>query len=119
MHFLNLNSNYSYTISENTTTDQQLIYVPIHKANINFGYSFKNFEFTYQHLFNGEVYIIGGQLNGFDVGNLGLSYNLKVSEQLDSSIGFNVNNLYNTPYQNVALRPMPNRNYQIKLTLNF
>ncbi len=118
-HFFNLSSNYSYTISENEATKKQLIYVPFHKINLNFGYAYKNFEFTYQHLFNGEVSIIGGQLDGFNVDNLGVSCIIPWSKVMASTINFNLNNLYNTAYQNVALRPMPNRNYQLQLTLNF
>src|SRR5690606_17826764 len=91
-HHLQLNSGYSYTVSENEATDKQLIYVPIHKANINFGYSFKVVELFYQHLFNGEVDIIGGQLNCYDVGNLGLSYTYEISKNVHSILQFNINN---------------------------
>lgn len=118
-HYFNLNPIYSYTVSENETNNKQLIYVPIHKANLNFGYSFKVLELFYQHLFNGEVDIIGGQLNGYDVGNLGLAYHYEISKKVNTILQFNINNLYNTNYANVALRPMPNRNYQLQLTLKF
>jgi len=118
-HHFNMNSGYSYTVSENDANAKQLIYVPLHKANLNFGYSFKAMEVFYQHLFNGEVNIIGGQLDGYDVGNLGLSYNYTISKNVHSILQFTINNLYNTTYENVALRPMPNRNYQLQLTLKF
>ncbi|TXE10695.1 TonB-dependent receptor [Gelidibacter salicanalis] len=118
-HQFNLNSGYSYTVSENAETDQQLIYVPFHKASVNLSYGYKAMELFYQHLINGEVAIIGGQLQGYNVGNLGLSYHYTMFDNLATILQFNINNIYNSPYENVALRPMPNRNYQLQLTLKF
>lgn len=118
-HHFNLNPSYSYTVSEDGTNNKQLIYVPFHKANLNFGYSFKALELVYQHLFNGEVDIIGGQLEGYNVGNLGLAYHYQLSKKFNTILQFNINNLFNKNYENVALRPMPNRNYQLQLTLKF
>lgn len=118
-HHLNMNSGYSYTVSKNDASAKQLIYVPLHKFNVNLSYSFKVVELFYQHQFNGEVNIIGGQLEKYDVGKLGLSYNYKIAKNVHSILQFNINNLYNTTYENVALRPMPNRNYQLQLTLKF
>lgn len=118
-HHFTINSAYSYTVSENEATNKQLIYVPYHKANLNFAYSFKDLEFVYQHLFNGEVDIIGGQLDGYEVGNVGFAYHYEISKKVNSILQFNINNLFNTNYENVALRPMPNRNYQLQLTLKF
>lgn len=118
-HHFNLNPVYSYTVSENEANGKQLFYVPYHKANLNFGYSFKALELVYQHLFNGEVDIIGGQLDGYDVGNLSLAYHYELSKKVNTILQFNINNLFNKNYENVALRPMPNRNYQLQLTLKF
>lgn len=118
-HHFNLNAAYAYTVSENEANNKQLVYVPLHKANLNFAYSFKAFELVYQHLMNGEVDIIGGQLDGHDVGNFGIAYHYDISKKINSILQFNMNNLYNKNYENVAFRPMPNRNYQLQLTLKF
>lgn len=118
-HHFNLNTIYSYTVSENEATDEQLIYVPLHKGNLNVAYSYNGFECFYQHTFNGPVSIIGGDLDGYDIGTIGIAYNYPISEKITSSLQFNVNNIYNRTYQIVALRPMPNRNYQLQLTLKF
>lgn len=118
-HHFNLNPTYSYTISKNAVNNQQLIYVPIHKANLNMGYGFKDFEMVYQQLFNGDVNIIGGQLKGYNTANLGLAYHYQLSKKVQTILQFNINNLYNKNYENVALRPMPNRNYRLQLTLKF
>ena len=73
----------------------------------------------YQHLINDEVFIIGNTLDGFNVGNLGFGYLLNSKRKVKYEINFRVNNVYNKKYQNVALRPMPNRNYQILTTIKF
>lgn len=118
-HHFNLNPTYSYTVSEDIANKKQLIYVPLHKANLNFGYSFKALEVVYQHLINGEVDIIGGQLDGYNMANLGLSYQHQLSKKVKTILQFNVNNLYSKNYENMAFRPMPNRNYRLQLTLKF
>ncbi len=118
-HQVNLNAMYSYTISENKATEEQLIYVPFHKANFNVSYAFKKFEGFYQHSYYGEVSIIGGDLEGYTVGNLGVAYKYRLSPKLDSKLQFTINNIYNNAYQNVAFRPMPNRNFLTQLTLKF
>jgi len=118
-HLFKLTSNYNYTISKDLEKEKQLIYVPIHKVNANFAYYFNNFSMYYQHLINGAVYIIGGTLKGYDFGTIGLGYDYKISPNYSYKLNLNVNNIYNTYYENVALRPMPNRNYQIQLTIKF
>ncbi len=116
---LSFKGRYSYTISENQETKKQLIYVPFHKGNLSVAYSNKAFSMYYQHLFNGEVAIIGDRLEGFNVGNIGIGYLFNKKGKTQYDINFRINNLYNKNYQNVSLRPMPNRNYQILTTIKF
>ena len=118
-HKLLLVGSYSYTETEDVERQEPLIYVPIHKANLSASYNYKSFSAIYQHLFNGEVNIIGNTLKEFQVANIGLSYNFKSNSKLDYTVDLNINNIYNTYYENVALRPMPNRNLNMRLTLNF
>jgi iron complex outermembrane receptor protein len=118
-HHFNVNAHYSYTVSENMETKKQLIYVPFHKANVSLAYGYKKFNMYYQHLFNGEVFITGSALKGYNVGNIGMGYTLNEKGSINYEINFKVNNLYNTYYENVALRPMPNRNYQIQTIIKF
>ena len=118
-HHIDFKANYAYTISEDKATQEQLIYVPEHSANASVAYTFRDFGLFYQHLYNGEVPIIAGELKGYNVANMGIWYSLKIPNTLKCRIGVTVNNLYNTYYENVALRPMPNRNIQSNLLLNF
>ncbi|GGD23716.1 TonB-dependent receptor plug domain-containing protein [Hyunsoonleella pacifica] len=118
-HNFSLNGHYSYTVSENLETKRQLIYVPFHKGNLSIAYNYKLFSMFYQHLFNGEVFIIGDELDGFNVANFGVGYLLNKKGKVVYDINLRINNIYNKNYQNVALRPMPNRNYQILTTIKF
>jgi iron complex outermembrane receptor protein len=118
-HQFNFSGHYSYTISENQETKKQLIYVPYHKGNLNLAYAYKQFSAFYQHMFNGEVSISGGNLSGYNFGNMGLSYFFKQKGSVSFTVDFKLNNLYNKYYESVALRPMPNRNIQVLTTIKF
>ena len=112
-------SNYAYTVSENQATDAQLIYVPFHRANASVAYNLSSLGIFYQHLYSGPVSIIGGELKAYQVANVGVTFDLKGEGKLNYSLGITLNNLFNAYYENVALRPMPNRNIQTQVTLNF
>jgi len=119
-HHFEVKGNYSYTISKNKETEQQLIYVPFHKGNGSLGYSYKYFSMFYQHLFNGEVFTVSrDSLPFYTIGNLGVTYTLNSNGNTNYVLDLRVNNIYNTYYQNVALRPMPNRNFSIQTTIKF
>ena len=124
MHQLNFNANYSYTVSKDIDTGKQLVYVPFNKTNGTFTYHYKKITTYYQHYFVGGVFTTKDNINNslfalepYDVANLGASYTF--TSNLNYEMGLLVNNLYNTYYENVALRPMPNRNFQIQLTIKF
>ncbi|WP_405296524.1 TonB-dependent receptor plug domain-containing protein [Algibacter sp. Ld11] len=118
-HQFNISGHYSYTVSEDLETNKQLIYVPFHKGNLNISYGFKQFTMRYQHMFNGDVSILGNTLSDYDFGNLSVSYLFNLTREINITLDFKLNNLYNTYYENVALRPMPNRNFQIQTTIKF
>ena len=116
---LELRANYAYTVSEDRATGEQSIYVPLHKANASVAYQFSRFGWFYQHLYNGPVSIIADVLKGYQVANTGITFAPKLEGKLQYQLGVTLNNIFNTYYENVALRPMPNRNIQTLLILNF
>jgi len=119
-HNLELKGLYSHTIAEDKTASQQLLYVPFHKANANLSYGYKQFSMYYQHLFNGEVFTLSrDELPFYNVSNLGIAYNLNSKGNTNYIVELKVNNLFNTYYENVALRPMPNRSFTIQTTIKF
>ncbi|MEP3838445.1 MAG: TonB-dependent receptor [Algibacter sp.] len=115
----NFSGHYSYTVSEDLETNKQLIYVPFHKGNLSVSYGVKRFTLRYQHMFNGDVSILGNSLSEYDFGNLNMSYLFNLTRETKLTLNFKVNNLYNTYYENVALRPMPNRNVQVQTIIKF
>lgn len=119
-HLFNFNATYAYTISKNDETHQQLAFVPYHKLTADLVYSFQRITFNYQYLFNGYVYTLSNEsaiLKEYSVANLGIDYAIgKVNR---CSVGFQTLNLWNENYQSVPSRPLPGRNYQIKINYKF
>lgn len=118
VHVLKLNANYSYTLAKDLETKQQLFYVPKHRANFLADYKFKNLTVFYQQLINDEVSFLVDTIPFFTVANVGFNYRLK-SITNTPNVGFKINNIYNTYYQNVLNRPMPGLNFQITTNINF
>ena len=125
-HHFSLQSNYAYTVSEDLETNKQLIYVPYHKANINLAYAFKRVSLYLQHLFTGEVYTTTENLSGpfysvdaYQLDNFGINYQLLKTKNQQIDLSLKVNNLFNTAYENVAFRPMPDRNFNFQIQYKF
>lgn len=125
-HQFSLQSNYAYTVSEDLETNKQLIYVPYHKANINLAYAYKRISVFVQHLYTGEVYITPDNLSGpfdsvdaYQLTNFGCNYQLLKTKSQQIEVSLKVNNLFNTAYENVAFRPMPDRNFNFQIQYKF
>lgn len=117
---LDLNGNYSFTKTEDLQRHKHLIYVPVHKASGILQYNVKALSFYVQGLFNGRAYTTtdnSESIDGYTVFNLGASYSLSFQPRI--TFGGRLKNVFNAYYENVAYRPMPSRNIQIFLNLNF
>ncbi|MCM4153284.1 TonB-dependent receptor [Arenibacter sp. N53] len=115
-------SEYSFTKSTDNTTNNQLLYVPEHLIRSNMAYQYKKLVVFYQLLYNGSVYTTtdnSESLAGYIVANMGLDYHLPKIAKINFVFGLKVNNIFNKNYQNVAYRPMPNRNFQLQLFTKF
>lgn len=122
----NLSANYTYTQSINKTklseadgaVDQQLIYLPEHQGNISLRLDYKNYFINYQWQFVGARYLTTDNsdwLPSYNLSNIsaGKRFDYKKHHfQLQAS----VLNLFDLEYQAIQWRPMPNRNYQLRLT---
>jgi len=111
---------YAYTVSREDGSSDQLIYVPLHKATASVAYGYKGFSGYYRHMFTGEVFTTSdnqSKLDGYNVSGIGAEYTFPILSGF--SFGVQVNNLYNQEYLNVAVRPMPGRNYNMYLNLKF
>ncbi|MFT4830988.1 MAG: vitamin B12 transporter [Psychroserpens sp.] len=119
LHFKNL---YAYTKSVDKETKNQLIYVPEHQFTSNLAYQIKKWDLYYQWLYNGSVFITTDNsdgLPGYSISNIGLEHNFSLSKKMKCTLGLKINNLYNRNYQNVAYRPMPNRNFNLQFITKF
>ena len=115
-------SEYSYTKSIDNATKNQLLYVPEHMLRSNLAYQYKKLVAFYQFLYNGSVYTTTDNIDSlpsYTVGNIGLDYHWPDISKIKFILGIKVNNLFNINYQNVAYRPMPNRNFQLQLITKF
>jgi iron complex outermembrane receptor protein len=117
-----LESEYTFTKAIDNATNNQLLYVPEHILRSNLAYQYKKLVAFYQILYNGSVYTTtdnSASLPSYTVGNLGLDYHWPEIPGVKFILGLKVNNVFNNSYQNVAYRPMPNRNFQIQLITKF
>ena len=121
--------NYSFThsrnkdfLSQNNEIVNRIpIYIPTHKANTYLSYSINRLTLFYSQLYNGRVFIDESNstyLPHYFPANTGLSYSNSL-KNIKYVIRGRINNVFNEPYQVVANRPIPGRNYSINLTLSF
>ncbi|MGS0524073.1 TonB-dependent receptor domain-containing protein [Zobellia nedashkovskayae] len=111
-------NSYALTKAVDSETNKSLMYVPEHKVTSILTYAYSDWRLFYQLFVNSSVFITSDNsesLSGYAVSNLGLSRSFKIKEKMNIETSLQVNNLFNKNYQNVAFRPMPNRNVQLKL----
>lgn len=123
-HAFTFNANYSYTISKDNITKQLLPFIPKHLLNGTVGHSYKKISAYYQQLFNGEIFTTTDNLEDytvpyFNVGNLGVHYQVVKTKTSQLVLGVKFNNLFNKPYQVLPGRPMPNRNINLNINYKF
>ena len=73
-------------------------------------------------LYNGKVFTTTDNqqdLNAYFLANCYVDYDLPKIFGARLKTTLRINNLFNTNYQNVAFRPMPNRNIQLQLNFKF
>tara|TARA_B100001063_G_scaffold235522_1_gene254148 strand:- start:2288 stop:4123 length:1836 start_codon:yes stop_codon:yes gene_type:complete len=120
-----LRLNYTYTSSVNKASnhaidhsvDQQLIYIPEHQYNINFNLSRKGYSLNYNFQFMGARYTTSDNesfLPYYTLSDLSLGKAFKWKDQ-SLQLSFAVMNVFDTEYQAIEWRPMPNRNYLFTL----
>lgn len=113
---------YAYTRSINKLTKNQLLYVPEHTFRSNLAYRYKRIGAFYQMLYTGSVYTTtdnSDDLPGYMVADVGMDYRWPITAKAQINFGAKLNNVFNKNYQNVAYRPMPNRNIQFQINIKF
>ncbi|MCF6307218.1 MAG: TonB-dependent receptor [Flavobacteriaceae bacterium] len=120
-HQFSTSINYAYTSAIDKEKDKQLIYVPYHKTTSLLNYTFNNISAYYQLLYNGTVFTTTdnlGIVEAYSVSNFGIDYTFQ-KNKFPIKIGIKLNNIFNKYYENVAYRPMPNRNFQTFINFKF
>ncbi len=99
---------------------KQLTYNPLHTISLANQYHFNShFQFEMNHVFTSQRYVTSDNLSSLKalvLGNLSLQYSNKV-KQKEYDIVIKSNNIWNTPYQSIQYRPMPERRYSLSLNL--
>ncbi|MEJ1223609.1 TonB-dependent receptor plug domain-containing protein [Sediminicola sp. 1XM1-17] len=121
-HGLHFNNLMAYTKSMDQQTKNQLIYVPEFKWTSNIAYQFKKWDLYYQWMYNGPVFTTTDNsevLAGYGISNIGVEHDFEMTHKIKCTLGLKINNLLDKNYQNVAYRPMPNRNFNLQLITKF
>lgn len=113
---------YAFTHAMNEETQLQLMYVPKHKFTSQFDINYKNWELGIQAIQLGKVYSTSDEdesyaLDSYLTFDAQLGYFFDSNKKWFAQVG--VYNLNNRLYYSMPDRPMPNRNYTIKLTYTF
>lgn len=123
--FLNTNyilSTYQKAISINdNSVGNQLVYTPMYSGSAGLKIRHKKAGFIYNQQYVGYRYLTSDNtqfLPPYYLASAAIFYQPKFKSQ-SFIIHFRINNLFNTSYQVVQHRPMPQINYQLSIQINF
>ena len=116
------NTNFSYTVSEDQNTGNQLIYVPFYLANANATYRLDRWDFGLSWLYNGSVFTQTNnnpdrKVEAFNLFDMQISR--RFPKLLNSRLSLRTSNLFDLAYEAVDNRPMPGRAFSIQLLTIF
>lgn len=126
---LAFNLNYTYTRATNldaiSPADQsggkQLIYVPLHVANLGVYIEYKKVYLRVINSYTDAVFITtdnSQKLKGYYLMDVELGKDFVIG-RCELGAAFRVNNITGIEYQNIAQRPMPGRNFEGTLRFKF
>ncbi len=120
---LRLNAHYAYTRTTNQKNNQ-LIYIPLHKAGARFISTLGNNNFSYSFALTGKRFTAeGGETNrhslpAYDLHNISAGRKFRVSG-FRFHLEYTIRNLFNEDYQAVLWRAMPGRNHMFICKIKF
>ena len=121
-HIISAHATYAYTIAQDASTKNQLIYVPKHNFKTDVHWSYQKLSATAQFLGTSSVFYTSDNNNtvdGYGIANLGLHYTLLEKGASALTISLQAKNILNTEYQIINARPMPGRNFLIQTQYTF
>ncbi len=116
---LEFNLQYSYTVSKDSKTKNQLIYVPFHMALLQTKFKKNTWDFTYFIHYNGQVYTTTSntqKLPDYFLSTIIINRKINI---FNSNIGLKIKNIFNKNYQVIPYRPMPGRNFEFYFEIKF
>jgi len=134
--FFNLNKvtlslSYSYNFTRSTNESllsegddsmgKQLIYVPLHMANIQGSISWKGYQLGIVNQYTGERFTTSdnsASLPAFVVSNLFITKNFSINK-IQLGFNVNINNLFNQSFQVMLWRAMPGINFNCGISIKF
>ncbi|RRO18803.1 TonB-dependent receptor plug domain-containing protein [Flavobacteriaceae bacterium 14752] len=119
---INLKTQYSYTVSENQATGNQLIYVPFHQANANLAYLNRKWSVDLNWMYNGAVFTRTDNNPNHQVEDYQLfdvQFSWRFPQFLNSKLSLRALNILDLAYEAVDNRPMPGRSFSINLITQF
>ncbi|MES2515154.1 MAG: TonB-dependent receptor [Bacteroidota bacterium] len=126
---LKLIVNTSYVLSTNqakinendNSVGRQLIYTPRYNGQASFLLKYKNMSLLFNNNYTGYRFTSTDNtswLSPYYIANLKGSYNYSFST-VNMELFCNINNMFNKNYAVVSNRPMPLRNYEVGLCMNY
>jgi vitamin B12 transporter len=127
---LNTNVSTGYVLStveknsqENNNTQYcQLIYTPRYTINANVSIGYDNFILTYYHQYVGYRFTASDNtqwLNPYHYSSIRLNATLSINSQSNIVFFAACNNLFNANYTVLVNRPMPLRNFEVGISINY
>lgn len=122
LHRIVWNNGFALTKAIDTETQNQLLYVPLHKFTSRLAYGYERWGGFAQALYNGSVFTTtdnNSELSDYLLLDMGLEYRFPKISEIELKAMLVINNVGNKTYHNVAFRPMPTRNIHINLNFKF
>lgn len=108
-------------LANDASVNKQLIYTPRYNYGGSFILAYEQFSLAYYHNYIGYRFTSSDNnswLQPYQVANFKMSYTFNI-KYLNATTAIHVNNLFNTDYKIIDQRPMPLRNYEFGLTLQY
>jgi len=124
---------YSFTRSTNeciyengnpNETGKQLMLTPVHEASGTLHLMYQAFWLRFVHSFTGDQFgdtdnTVHNVLPFYQVSNMYLGRDFSLHSRWKASLSFEINNIFNTEYEARRGYPMPLRNYQFSLKIDY
>ncbi|WP_162343610.1 TonB-dependent receptor [Cyclobacterium salsum] len=114
-------SNRSVAAGNEVDLGKQLPYVPRHKLQLRWNVKKDRFSGFVSGQYTGERFVTSDNrtvLPAYSLWGAGISHDFAWKEWVSGTLGLQVNNVWNTEYQILRLRPMPGRNVQFNIHLD-